>query len=75
MKYTKLVKAIDKAKDTELVLKHKDDNGYVYSIENNTVYRKFLENGVISKFKNMGTIEEFLKYAQDNLEDKWIVSE
>lgn len=72
MAYIKLKTAINKIKDdSNLFMKNKDDNEHLYNIENGMVFRKVIENDVITKFKNMGSIEEFIE--QNNLVDKWEV--
>ena len=72
MAYVKLNTAINKIKDnSNLYMKNKDDSEHIYSIENGIVYRTVIENDIVTKFKNMGTIEEFIE--QNNLVDKWQV--
>lgn len=72
MAYVKLNTAINKIKDdSNLYMKNKDDNEYLYNIENGIVYRTVIENDIVTKFKNMGTIEQFVE--QNNLGDKWQV--
>ena len=72
MAYVKLNKAISKIKDdSNLYMKNKDDNEHLYNIENGIVYRTVIENDIVTKFKNMGTIEQFIE--QNNLVDKWQV--
>lgn len=72
MAYVKLKTAISKIKDdSNLCMKNKDDAEHLYNIENGMVFRKVIENDVITKFKNMGSIEEFIE--QNNLVDKWEV--
>ena len=72
MKNIKLNKAISKIKDdSNLYMKNKDDNEHIYNIENGIVYRTVIENDIVTKFKNMGTIEQFIE--QNNLVDKWQV--
>lgn len=72
MKNVKLKTAISKIKDdSNLYMKNKDDAEHLYNIENGMVFRKVIENDVITKFKNMGSIEEFIE--QNNLVDKWEV--
>ena len=72
MTYTKLNTAINKIKDnSNFYMINKDDNEHIYTVENGIVYRKVIENGIVNKFKNMGSIEQFIE--QNNLEDKWQV--
>lgn len=72
MAYVKLNTAISKIKDnSNLYMKNKDDSEHLYNIENGIVYRTVIENDIVTKFKNMGTIEEFIE--QNNLVDKWQV--
>lgn len=72
MAYLKLKTAISKIKDdSNLYMKNKDDNEHLYNIENGIVYRTVIENDIVTKFKNMGTIEQFIE--QNNLVDKWQV--
>lgn len=72
MAYIKLKTAISKIKDnSNLYMKNKDDAEHLYNIENGIVCRKVIENDVITKFKNMGSIEEFIE--QNGLVDKWEV--
>lgn len=72
MAYVKLNTAISKIKDnSNLYMKNKDDSEHIYNIENGIVYRTVIENDIVTKFKNMGTIEEFIE--QNNLVDKWQV--
>lgn len=72
MAYVKLNIAISKIKDnSNLYMKNKDDSEHLYNIENGIVYRTVIENDIVTKFKNMGTIEEFIE--QNNLVDKWQV--
>lgn len=72
MAYVKLNTAISKIKDdSNLYMKNKDDNEHLYNIENGIVYRTVIENDIVTKFKNMGTIEQFIE--QNNLVDKWQV--
>lgn len=72
MKNIKLNTAISKIKDdSNLYMKNKDDNEHLYNIENGIVYRTVIENDIVTKFKNMGTIEQFIE--QNNLVDKWQV--
>ena len=72
MAYVKLNTAISKIKDnSNLYMKNKDDSEHIYNIENGIVYRTVIENNIVTKFKNMGTIEEFIE--QNNLVDKWQV--
>lgn len=72
MAYLKLKTAISKIKDdSNLYMKNKDDNEHLYNIENGIVYRTVIENDIVTKFKNMGTIEQFVE--QNNLGDKWQV--
>ena len=72
MEYIKLNTAINKIKDnSNLYMTVKGDNEHLYSIENGIVYRKVIENDTVTKFKNMGTIEQFIK--QNTLGDKWQV--
>lgn len=72
MAYVKLKTAINKLKeDSTLCMISKDDNEHLYNIENGIVYRKVIENGAITKFKNIGSIEEFIE--QNTLGDKWQV--
>lgn len=72
MAYVKLNTAISKIKDdSNLYMKNKDDNEHIYNIENGIVYRTVIENDIVTKFKNMGTIEQFIE--QNNLVDKWQV--
>lgn len=72
MAYLKLKTAISKIKDdSNLYMKNKDDNEHLYNVENGIVYRTVIENDIVTKFKNMGTIEQFIE--QNNLVDKWQV--
>ena len=72
MAYVKLNTAISKIKDnSNLYMKNKDDSEHIYNIENGIVYRTVIENDIVTKFKNMGTIEQFVE--QNNLGDKWQV--
>ena len=72
MEYIKLNTAINKIKDnSNLYMTVKGDNEHLYSIENGIVYRKVIENDIVTKFKNMGTIEQFIE--QNTLGDKWQV--
>ena len=72
MTYTKLNTAINKIKDnSNFYMINKDDNEHIYTVENGIVYRKVIENGIVNKFKNMGSIEQFIE--QNTLEDKWQV--
>ena len=72
MAYVKLKTAINKIKDnSNLYMTVKGDNEHLYSIENGIVYRKAIENDIVTKFKNMGTIEQFIE--QNTLGDKWQV--
>ena len=72
MEYIKLNTAINKIKDnSNLYMTVKGDNEHLYSIENGIVYRKVIENDTVTKFKNMGTIEQFIE--QNTLGDKWKV--
>ena len=72
MEYIKLNTAINKIKDnSNLYMTVKGDNEHLYSIENGIVYRKVIENDTVTKFKNMGTIEQFIE--QNTLGDKWQV--
>lgn len=72
MAYVKLNTAISRIKDnSNLYMKNKDDNKHLYNIENGIVCRTVIENDIVTKFKNMGTIEEFIE--QNNLVDKWQV--
>ena len=72
MAYLKLKTAISKIKDdSNLYMKNKDDDEHLYKIENGIVYRTVIENDIVTKFKNMGTIEQFVE--QNNLGDKWQV--
>lgn len=72
MTYIKLNTAINKIKDnSNLYMTVKGDNEHLYSIENGIVYRKVIENDIVTKFKNMGTIEQFIE--QNTLGDKWQV--
>ena len=72
MAYVKLNIAINKIKDdSNLYMKNKDDSEHLYNIENGIVYRTVIENDIVTKFKNMGAIEEFIE--QNNLVDKWQV--
>ena len=72
MSYVKLKTAINKIKDnSNLYMIVKDDNEYLYTIENGIVYRKVIENDTVTKFKNMGSIEQFIE--QNTLGDKWQV--
>ena len=72
MTYTKLNTAINKIKDnSNFYMINKDDNEHVYTVENGIVYRKVIENDTVTKFKNMGSIEQFIE--QNTLGDKWQV--
>ena len=72
MSYVKLKTAINKIKDnSNLYMIVKDDNEHLYTIENGIVYRKVIENDTVAKFKNMGSIEQFIE--QNTLGDKWQV--
>lgn len=72
MAYVKLKTAINKIKDdSNLCMKNKDNDEYLYNIENGTIYRKVIENDIVTKFKNMGSVEEFIE--QNDLVDKWQV--
>lgn len=72
MAYVKLKTAINKIKDnSNLYMTAKDDNEHLYTIENGIVYRKVIENDTVTKFKNMGSIEQFIE--QNTLGDKWQV--
>ena len=72
MAYVKLKTAINKIKDnSNLYMTVKDDNEHLYNIENGIVYRKVIENNTVTKFKNMGSIEQFIE--QNTLGDKWQV--
>ena len=72
MSYVKLKTAINKIKDnSNLYMTVKDDNEHLYTIENGIVYRKVIENNTVTKFKNMGSIEQFIE--QNILGDKWQV--
>ena len=72
MEYIKLNTAINKIKDnSNLYMTVKGDNEHLYSIENGIVYRKVIENDIVTKFKNMGPIEQFIE--QNALGDKWQV--
>ena len=72
MSYVKLKTAINKIKDnSNLYMTTKDDNEHLYTIENGIVYRKVIENDTVTKFKNMGSIEQFIE--QNTLGDKWQV--
>lgn len=72
MAYLKLKTAISKIKDdSNLYMKNKDDAEHLYNIENGMVLRKVIESDVVTKFKNMGSIEEFIE--QNGLVDKWEV--
>ena len=72
MTYIKLNTAINKIKDnSNLYMTVKGDNEHLYSIENGIVYRKVIENDIVTKFKNMGSIEQFIE--QNTLGDKWQV--
>ena len=72
MEYIKLNTAINKIKDnSNLYMTVKGDNEHLYSIENGIVYRKVIENDTVTKFKNMGSIEQFIE--QNTLGDKWQV--
>lgn len=72
MAYVKLNTAISKIKEnSNLCMMAKDDNVHLYTIENGIVYRAVIENDIVTKFKNMGTIEQFVE--QNNLGDKWQV--
>ena len=65
MAYVKLKTAVNKLKeDSTLYMISKDDNEHLYNVENGIVYRKVIENDVITKFKNMGSIEEFINEIQ-----------
>ena len=72
MPYVKLKTAINKIKDnSNFYMTVKDDNEHLYTIENGIVYRKVIENDTVTKFKNMGSIEQFIE--QNTLGDKWQV--
>ena len=72
MSYVKLKTAINKIKDnSNFYMTVKDDNEHLYNIENGIVYRKVIENDTVTKFKNMGSIEQFIE--QNTLGDKWQV--
>lgn len=72
MAYVKLKTAINKIKDnSNFYMTVKDDNEHLYTIENGIVYRKIIENNTVTKFKNMGSIEQFIE--QNTLGDKWQV--
>lgn len=72
MLYVKLKTAINKIKDnSNFYMTVKDDNEHLYTIENGIVYRKIIENNTVTKFKNMGSIEQFIE--QNTLGDKWQV--
>lgn len=72
MSYVKLKTAINKIKDnSNFYMIVKDDNEHLYTIENGIVYRKVIENDTVTKFKNMGSIEQFIE--QNTLGDKWQV--
>lgn len=72
MSYVKLKTAINKIKDnSNFFMTVKDDNEHLYTIENGIVYRKIIENDTVTKFKNMGSIEQFIE--QNTLGDKWQV--
>ena len=72
MAYVKLKTAINKIKDnSNLYMTVKGDNEHLYSIKNGIVYRKVIENDIVTKFKNMGPIEQFIE--QNTLGDKWQV--
>ena len=72
MPYVKLKTAISKIKDnSNFYMTVKDDNEHLYTIENGIVYRKVIENNTVTKFKNMGSIEQFIE--QNTLGDKWQV--
>lgn len=72
MSYVKLKTAINKIKDnSNFFMTVKDDNEHLYTIENGIVYRKVIENDTVTKFKNMGSIEQFIE--QNTLGDKWQV--
>ena len=72
MSYVKLKTAINKIKDnSNLYMIVKDDNEHRYIIENGIVYRKVIENDTVTKFKNMGSIEQFIE--QNTLGEKWQV--
>lgn len=72
MSYVKLKTAINKIKDnSNFYMTVKDDNEHLYTIENGIVYRKIIENNTVTKFKNMGSIEQFIE--QNTLGDKWQV--
>ena len=72
MEYIKLKTAINKIKDnSNLYMTVKGDNEHLYSIENGIVYRKVIENDIVTRFKNMGSIEQFIE--QNTLGDKWQV--
>lgn len=72
MSYVKLKTAINKIKDnSNFYMTVKDDNEHLYTIENGIVYRKIIENDTVTKFKNMGSIEQFIE--QNTLGDKWQV--
>lgn len=72
MSYVKLKTAINKIKDnSNFFMTVKDDNEHLYTIENGIVYREIIENDTMTKFKNMGSIEQFIE--QNTLGDKWQV--
>lgn len=72
MSYVKFKTAINKIKDnSNFYMTVKDDNEHLYTIENGIVYRKVIENDTVTKFKNMGSIEQFIE--QNTLGDKWQV--
>ena len=72
MPYVKLKTAINKIKDnSNFYMTVKDDNEHLYTIENGIVYRKVIENDTVTKFKNMGSLEQFIE--QNTLGDKWQV--
>lgn len=72
MSYVKLKTAINKIKDnSNFFMTVKDDNEHLYTVENGIVYRKVIENDTVTKFKNMGSIEQFIE--QNTLGDKWQV--
>ena len=72
MSYVKLKTAINKIKDnSNFFMTVKDDNEHLYTIENGIVYRKVIENDTVTKFKNMGSIKQFIE--QNTLGDKWQV--
>ena len=72
MAYVKLKTAINKIKDnSNLYMTVKDDNEHLDTIENGIVHRKVIENDTVAKFKNIGSIEQFIE--QNTLGDKWQV--